>query len=168
MTASQRAGHLDDLGRRPALVEDGKRHQAHLSRTEVKRLERGLALQGVLARHGGEGQRLALQARREIGGHALDVDDLHQLVAKARVELGNRFGGARAAAARRDRLADHLRKFEEHRVDVARQRQRQEPVRKAADHQQDDQEHAGVPEREPRVDRGRRLPANQQSSAFST
>ena len=62
----------------------------------------------------------------------------------------------------------HIRQLEEHRVDVARQRQRQEPVRKAADHQQDDQQHAGVPEREPCVDGGRRLPANQQSSAFST
>src|SRR5262249_61065647 len=117
MTAAQRSSYLDDLGR-PALVKDGERHQAHLSRTEVKRLERGLASLGVLARHGGQRQRLTLQARREVGRHALSVDDLHQLISKSRVEIGDRFDRARAAAARVDRFPADLPHLQPYRIDL--------------------------------------------------
>ena len=167
MTAGLRPGHLDDLGR-PAPANNGERHQAHLPRADPERLERGLAPLGALARRRGQRQRLTLQAGRAVGRHALGVDHLHELISKSGVEIRDRRRRARAAALGRDRFSDDLRQLEEHRVDVSRQRQRQQPVGKAAGHQEDDQQHAGVPERQPRVDRGGRLPAHQQSSAFST
>ena len=104
------------------------------------------------------------------GAHiALRVEQLQQGVGELRAqELAHQrleIGRQRRGRVRGRRVAEHTGHGEQRRVEIVEQMPAQERVRGHADQEQDGDDDAGVPERQPRADRER---AHRQGSSFTT
>jgi hypothetical protein len=166
MRPAQRHGHLDQIDDAPGPYDRHREQPRPVSSAEVDRLDRGLAAQRVHPRRARERQGRPQCARAHL---ALRVEELHQGVGKLRAqELAHQrleVGRQRRGRVRGRRVAEHTGHGEQRRVEIVEQVPAQERVRSDADQEQDGDDDARVPERQPRADRER---AHRQGSSFRT
>ena len=149
----QRDADLHDLDE-AAVASHRQRDDAHAPVVQHHRVERRPALDHALPRGRRQRQRVAAQATRAKAERAVGIEELEELVLGVEELAQPLLGHVETLAAARG-VAHDLGHRQQRAIDVLGKTPRQQRVRQPADDDEDGEQGAGIPERQPRVDRER-------------